>query len=455
MTTWEAAFARAFGLTTAEFYDYFYERRRDLFTQFHGRVQFDADALPSGGFVVATAIDQIVDRLPLVHVAAVADDGAFTLNLPKGQAHTLALADGATDCRLPVSVAGEAAWTRTPLKLKSNLDMVAGIDLALPPLFCDLTVTLRLPEGQAADAVRHNLVVSICKADGAGCVKARPAGREAYIASIPLPGEYVISLDQQGRSCPLYLSDDGLVADLDSARRYPLETGSQTVTVSAEQLGGLCNLVVKGQLLGRSADWNDSHAVTLYRLPDELGPAFSYSARIRSDGTFVASVPEAGKHRLTITVRRPKLGVAGACHITSDNVEQWQERETSTAVERGYLHVGPEAPVTLTWRIDPGACRWLIEGRVTDSDLNPHANLTFDLCQGTDGRGPCVGPTTSESGRFSVVAPTAGPQTLVFPHWRRSDCAAGSNPALQRQLSVSSADVKDVHWVLPSDPCAP
>ncbi|MCY3887894.1 MAG: hypothetical protein OXG19_09395 [Chloroflexi bacterium] len=454
VTTWQAAFARAFGLTPAEFYTYFWERRRALFTQFHGRVAAAAESPPPDLFVVATSVDLVIDeRYPLQHVAAVGDDGTFTLNLPKGQAHTVALADGNSDCRLPMHVDRLAAWTTAPLTIASDREMVAGLDLALPAGFCQTTVTLTLPRKQAADATLHDLAVSICDAEGAGCVAAKRSSG-AYVATIPVPGAYVVSLDRERRSCPVYLSDDGIAADREQAQRYHLGSGSHAIAVTEEQLNGVCTLVVQGRLLGRSSDWYDRHQVTLYEEPDEQGRAYGWKARIGSDGTFVATLPKAGRYRLSISVPHPTGDIARGCHIDSDYAAQWQERHTSTGLEQGYFPVLSSQETSLTWLVDPDACRWLVEGRITDPDLQPHANLRFTLCWEMTERGSrCVGPTTNESGHFSVLAPTGGPQALRFNPW--GDCASGARNEFPLHFSVDSADVKGLHWILPTDPCAP
>ena len=456
ITTWQGAFQRAFGLAVEEFYAYFYEQRRGLFTQIRGQVSGWATE-PYDRLTIRATISEDPDLLePPDRDAQVDSDGQFVLNLPRDQAHDLAIGLSLTSCWTPVNSNGEAAWTSKPLKLTGRGETMAGLTIEVPSRFCEPEVTVSFTGVGPADEELEQVILKFCTADGVFCVASDLRDGSSFSGLVPFAASYVIGIDRREQSCPSYLGVNSLVDDPQDAVVHAVGEEFYTLDFPWRHTQGICDLRLHGQVLGLPSGWHDYTRVYLWPDPDSDEGAFGYGSDVDAMGRFLHLVKHEGRYRLSLHVKHPRQVSKSYCEISAGNDKQWLSREGWARSDEGYMMIGRGMPSSLHWHVRPDACRWFVEGEITSSTGELLGRHKFTMCDDASPVGLCWLLTSDERGAIGWLAPFSGSFTLK-PYGDTppgETCFVIAGREFWRQIVIDGSDVDGIRWVAPERVCA-
>ena len=448
--SWQTAFRETFGLSSQEFYELFYDVRRPHFTIISGAIKRSgAAALPR----LSVVADSDRGRWQPVDVER---DGSFEITLPRFDSAGLAplnygisVVRPDTTCRGEVGPDQMLTWptsgdSRAPKPFATSEPSVSDFNIVAPASFCREQVRVRTT-GNIRD-VPKDLEVSVCRPNGTGCTEAEQRrGSRTYTATVPIPGDHVIALITAGSTCPTYVAADGLTRDVNQAMTVASASRPSVVAVEFDASVRLCDLAIRGQLLGRDSEWMRGRLINFY----PIGGGRPTIGQLQADGSFTAHVAEVGTYRFTVSAPGRLDDLTPSCNIVSYNPQQWASRETTPALSGEHIRVTGDVPASLQWEIHPGACRYTVEGRVVDRQGLPVASWAFLACPR---KGVCQNVRTDASGDFVFAATNTG-EMILQPRVR--NCGKLQIPRQEHSYAVRAADDNYVEWVVSGYPCAP
>ena len=316
--SWQTAFRETFGLSSQEFYELFYEVRRPHFTVISGAIKRSgSSALPR------LAVQADTDRGSQAPVD-VERDGSFEVAVPRfdsaGPAplnYGITVVRPDTTCRGEVGLDQILTWptsgdSRPALPFSTSEPSVSDFDIIAPASFCREQIRLRAT-GNIRD-VPKDLEISVCRPDGTGCTEAEQRrGSRTYTATVPIPGDHVIALSTPQHRCPSDAAADGLTRDLNQAMTVASASRPSVVAVEFDASVRLCDLAIRGQLLGRDSEWMRARPINFY----PIGGGRPTIGQLQADGSFTAHVAEVGTYRFTISAPGRLDDLTPSCNIVS------------------------------------------------------------------------------------------------------------------------------------------